>query len=978
MAICGAADIEVTIGGATTTLPVLAAEDLRPELVLGLDWCQREDAVLDFSRRCVHFGRHPRQTAYWDRRGHEPPTPSEPPNVAVGLSEERRPEFQLLLEQFASLFTEAGPMTTTPATNHEIRLTDRKPIAVAPHRYSQQTQRQIFEQVEEMLAAGVVEPSTSPYSSPVVMIRKKDGTPRFCVDYRRVNQVTESLPTRLPVISEALRDLGRACVFSTIDLRSGYWQIPMAEESKPVTAFTTPDGAAYQFRVMPFGLKNAPGTFQRLMAQEVLAGYLHHFALVYLDDIIVYSTAEEEHLYHLRLVFERLERYGLKCAPAKCRFGDRTTKYLGFVVSDTYNSPHPDYMKKVLEASRPNTRRQVRKFMGLCNWIRDYLPRFAELAAPITDLLATRRPFRWTTEADAAFQRVKDACSGNLRLHRPDFTLPFTLQTDASLLGISAVLHQDHDGQRRVIAYASATLNAVQKRYHINELECLAVVWAVKKFRPYLEDGHFTLRTDSRSLTWLHSMKDQRAKLTRWALSLQDLSFQIKHCPGEANELPDALSRTPDDVPALDPYDADRLVPPVLGLNEVPTLAEEVAAAQREDPDLRPILDHWENLPPHGPYQHDDQQFLERYVIHEGALYRRTPGGERLCAPEAVRPRILHLLHDSREAGHPGAEETQRAIERHYYWPTLGQHVRHYVRGCLVCSCVKRGPPQPNAPLQPRQPARPWEVVSVDIMGPYERTPRGNRFILVASDLYSKWTEAVATTSSSAATIVTFLETFVFCRFGYPKYVLTDQGVQFRSRQWDRACARWRAQHWTTPVYHPQANPVERRNQEIKKTLRTHLHNRPQHDWDQYLSVSLFALRTRRNAATGVTPGYALFGYDIRRPGDWYAEEQQPAAIPPAAAVEDRERRVLANRTRYVRRYEGRGRLREYRPGDQVLVREFRRQPLGPKWTGPHAIESRRSDNTYWVSRGERRVKVHVNHLRPAPPLRERQEVPVV
>mgnify|MGYP005985470937 FL=1 len=241
-----------------------------------------------------------------------------------------------------------------------------------------------------MLSDGVIEPSTSPYVSPIIILTKKDGKYRFCVDYRRLNAITDDAASSMPNIPDTLRDLGQAKVFSTIDLRSGYWQIPLTDRAKPLTAFSTPDGAHYQFRVMPFGLNNAPATFQRLMVQEVLVGYLRKFAIAYLDDIIVYSDNPEQHLEHLRQVFGRLASHGLRCAPEKCHFGSTEIEYLGHVVTAENNQPKPKHLHQIRLTQPPKSRSELRSFLGLCNWVRDFVPRFAETSAPLTDLLAIR------------------------------------------------------------------------------------------------------------------------------------------------------------------------------------------------------------------------------------------------------------------------------------------------------------------------------------------------------------------------------------------------------------------------------------------------------------------------------------------------------------------------------------------------------------------------------------------------------------
>jgi hypothetical protein len=393
-------------------------------------------------------------------------------------------------------------------------------------------------------------------------------------------------------------------VFSAIDLKSGYWQIPMDKASKHLTAFATPDGATYQYRVMPFGLKNAPATFQKLMTR-VLEGHLGKFAHVYLDDIIIFSRDHREHLVHLRLILERLQEYGLRCATEKCRFGVTELPYLGHIVGGNHNRPQPKHLEQIRSAPTPTTRKQLQSFLGLANWVRDYVPRFAELAAPITDLLNKKGRYRWTEEAQQAFEALKEAMSRPLHLHRPDPRKRFFLQTDASGVGIAAVLYQEEEDRRLVISHASAKLNQTQQKDHINEQECLAIVWAVRRYRAYLEDQEFTLRTDNKALLWLNTAKNSNAKLTRWALLLQEFKFQVEHCPGKSNQLPDLLSRDPTGPELTEEAESvDRMFFPwtetteaandttttTLAVAEVVTLADEIKLAQQQDPEFPGIV----------------------------------------------------------------------------------------------------------------------------------------------------------------------------------------------------------------------------------------------------------------------------------------------------------------------------------------------------------------------------------------------------
>jgi hypothetical protein len=951
----------------------LVVDELRDDVILGLQWLRDSRATMDFTLGCVQHGVTGRHTTYWNRERPFSANTDVPETVipSHGFPPSCAREFRDIVHEFASVLNEQGATATVRVVTHVIRLIKDEPFRIRPYHLSEDKKRALYECVGEMLATGVIERSDSDYCSPVVLVKKKDGTVRFCTDYRRLNLLTKDEAAPLPRIQEVLRDFGTATVYSSLDLKSGYWQIPMDQASKRLTAFATPDGATYQYRVMPFGLKNAPATFQKLMAR-VLTGLLGRCVHVYLDDIIIYSRSHEEHVAHLRQVFERLREYGLRCAIAKCRFGVQELPYLGHVIGSECNRPQERHLQQIQDAPTPRTKKQLQSFLGLANWVREYVPRFAETAAPLTDLLHKGKPFKWTPAIQEAFHQLKTAMNKPLVLHRPNPELDFILQTDASGVGIAAVLFQDHQGTRRIISYASARLNEAQRRYHINEQECLAIVWAVKKYRPYLEEGHFSLRTDNKALLWLNTAKESSAKLTRWALLLQEFSFTVEHCPGKQNELPDLLSRQPDeDAVHGEAEDDERMLAPrtcrlpteVINTIDVPTLVDEVKAAQLADPDFPETLQRLARVRREGARERGERFFAEVYFVEGEHLFKRDGQKKLLWVPEAARPRVLHEFHDSPEAGHPGQEETYRSLSKFYAWPTAQRDVRAHVRDCLICATTKRGPPQAAAPLRSHNPQQPWQTIALDYMGPYEATPDGNRYLLIVTDLFSRWVEAFPVKAATARVTTTILEKEVFSRWGYPRAVITDNGSQFRSGVFRRACHRWQVKHWPTANYHPRSNPTERRNQEIKKILRIARQMFPNQPWDRRLVKGLFNLRRRRNAATGQTPSHLLLGFDLRGPGEWEWDDgpvQEPTS--------DRHQRARNQQRRYQERYVQPGpSITQLQPGDLVLVRHHTRRGLEPKWVGPVRVIADAHGNCYWVERGAYAIREHINHLRLAP-----------
>nr|XP_034331791.1 uncharacterized protein LOC117690977 [Crassostrea gigas] len=444
-----------------------------------------------------------------------------------------------LCDSFSDVFTDIPGMTNL--VEHKIVVTSSEPVRVKPYPIPFSTEKTITEEVQKMLQLNVIEPSSSPYSAPVVIARKKDGTNRFCIDYRRLNCATvfdaEPMPSPESIFSKMT---GKKFV-SKIDLSKGYWQVPMADESKPLTAFSTPSGL-YQFRTMPFGLVNAPATFSRMM-RKLLQGM--NGVENFIDDVIVFTDTFEEHLHILKTVFERLRDAGLAARPTKCFIGFDKIDCLGHMVGNKCLEPEQDMIDAVRNAPIPQTKKQVRAFLGLAGFYRKFIPNFSAIAIPLSDLTKKGQPNKviWTESQQRAFDTLKHMLSERPILKLPEFNETFILRTDAADDGIGAVLLQMEDDEKLPVAYASRKLQPREKAYAVIEKECLAVVWGIQKFHQYLYGREFLLETDHQPLTYLNKAKTENSRLMRWALQLQPYRFRIIAIKGSDNVGADYLSR---------------------------------------------------------------------------------------------------------------------------------------------------------------------------------------------------------------------------------------------------------------------------------------------------------------------------------------------------------------------------------------------------------------------------------------------------
>ena len=459
-------------------------------------------------------------------------------------SGEKEQFFAMLLNNADIFAASKSDLGRTTRLQHRINTGPAPPIRQAVRRLPPPRRREVQELLAGMLENEVVQPSSSPWASPIVLVKKKDNSFRFCVDYRKLNEVTHKDAYPLPRIDDTLDSLSGSKWFSTIDLLSGYWQVEVAEEDRPKTAFCTTEGL-FEFKVMPFGLSNAPATFQRLM-DLVLSGLQWSQCLVYLDDVIILGRSFSEHLANLNMVFERLREAGLKLQPKKCNFLRHEVAYLGHVVSDKGVTADPAKVERVASWPIPTTTKDVQRFLGFAGYYRRFIQNFADIARPLHRLTEQYAAFKWSDESQSAFEELKQRLISAPVLAYPDFSKKFVLDTDASDLGIGAVLSQvDDEGREHVIAYASRLLSKPERRYCVTRRELLAVVVFTKHFRHFLIGRHFTLRTDHGSLTWLKNFREPEGQMARWLERLQELDFTIVHRQGKKHKNADALSRLP-------------------------------------------------------------------------------------------------------------------------------------------------------------------------------------------------------------------------------------------------------------------------------------------------------------------------------------------------------------------------------------------------------------------------------------------------
>ena len=910
--------------------------------------------------------------------------------------------YNLLLSHADVLASSDADLGRTNKLRHHIDTGSSPPVRQPVRRLSPHRRGEVKQLLSRMLDQGVIEPSSSPWASPVVLVQKKDGSIRFCVDYRKLNQVTQKDAYPLPRIDMTLDALHGSQWFSTLDLVSGYWQVEVEEGDREKTAFCTTEGL-YQFKVMPFGLCNAPASFQRLM-DLVLTGIQWSQCLVYLDDIIILGRSFDEHIRNLDTVFKRLREGGLRLKPSKCNFFRGEVQYLGHIISRDGVATDPAKVAKVATWPAPMSKREVQQFLGFANYYRRFIRDFARVARPLHRLTEKTASFVWSEDCQRAFDQLRTCLCSAPVLAYPDFSRPFILDTDASDVGLGGVLSQvDDEGRERVIAYGSRLLTKPERKYCVTRRELLAVITFIQQYRPYLICQKFMLRTDHGSLTWLKNFKDPEGQLARWLERLQELEFDIVHRKGKVHCNADALSRLPCRQCGRPNHDTAPAAEVAVAALQLPDFCESetLRQVQLADPVVGALLRGKEAgsrpevtaFPALSKTVRRYLQIWEQLEVQSGILCRRrrsdgvAPQTLQTVIPDALREEVLSDLHEGKMGGHLGADKTLGRLRERFYWPGHYSHVREWCRDCAVCASRKSPPASRRAPLQPITTSYPLQLVATDIMGPLPESTAGNSYILVVADYFTRYVEAYPIPNQEATTVAQRLVDEFFFRFSPPEQLHSDQGRNFESAVIAEACKLLGVDKSRTTPYHPQSDGlVERFNRTLLNMLATAVTEQP-FEWEQHLRRLCFAYNTSVHPTTGYSPFALMFGRKARVPMDIILGTAPPPGqtIPQYVTKLHNDLKVAYG---YVRNqmghhlqqqksyYDGRLHGKPYKVGDMVwlhspAVQRGRSKKLHRPWTGPYKVVSKLSDVVYRLQHVQARRKrpvVHFNRLKPCSP----------
>ena len=836
--------------------------------------------------------------------------------VDVEVSPAGVAELREILTEFESVFAKSKyDLGSFSEIVHEIDTGDARPIKLGMRRTPIHFMEEEERLLTDMLNAGVIRPSLSSWAAAPVLVRKKDNTLRYAVDFRSLNACTKTDTFPIPNMGEMMDALAGNKWLSNLDANAAYWQIPMAPEAREKTAFRTRLGV-FEFMRMPFGLSNGPATFSRVM-ELVLRGLQPKSALAFLDDIVILGTDEKSHLNNLRQVLTRFQRYGLKLKPTKCRIFQKTVQFLGRVVSSEGVTLTDHSLQTIETWAPPTSVKEVRQFLGMINFHRQFCAHMATLAAPLNQILK-EDAFRWGTQQQEAFEKLKAALATPPILVIPNKTDPFILDVDCSGVGMGGQLMQLQNGQERTVAYCSFALNVHEKNYCVTRRELLALVRITNHFKHYLIGRPFEVRTDHKCLKWLVHFKAPQGQLARWLEHLANFQMTITYRPGKLHLQADALSRrtetsacpkteqslqslpcggckscrfqyrddfreTVDDVgplcrnPEVREVKSTGLTIKTANPNHQEIDWKWLEELQGQDKDMEPLIKvlRTGDMPPEnemGSLSPASKFYLlnrEAFFIHKfhNVVFHDNGVTEVPVIPDAGKEAILNLCHDNPCSGHPGVENTKSKVKEKFFWYKLSRDVKQYVAGCHSCNINKKGKNN-KMPRVIHQASQPMEKVHLDFLGPLPKSKLGNSYLLVMACAFTKWVEFIPLPNQEAETMARAAIQDFFSRMGYPLLLITDQGSNFNSVLFAEVCRVLQIVKARTTAYRPSANgQAERCNRSMLTALR-HYINKNHDDWDIWVPLVASAIRATVNKQTGYTPNRLMLGRETWGPVD--------------------------------------------------------------------------------------------------------------
>ena len=817
------------------------------------------------------------------------------------ISPKTQEAFDKLCEKYDDIISKnSGDIGKTMLVEMEIDTGNHPPIASKPYTLPLKHYDWVQKEIETLERAGIIERSISPWASPVVIVPKKSapGEPprrRMCVDYQKINKLQPEVTKAdggkgcislipLPKIDELYTKLKGYKVFSSLDLRSGYYHIGLKDSAKPKSAFVLSSLGKYQFNRVPFGLAQAPAYFQKLI-NDVLKGC--NFATGYLDDIIIYSRSEKEHLEHLEEIFTRLKTAGLKLKLEKCCFFKKHIQYLGHLISADGIQPLPEKLESIAKMPAPKNPKEVKQFLGLVGYYRKFVPRFADISRVLTHLTKKDVEFKWTPECQKCFQILKEFLQQAPILRYPDPQASYTLYTDASKYAYAGVLTQHNNGTDHPITYVSRLFRGSQLNWATLTKEAYAIYMSVKKLSFYIDTAKITVKSDHLPLKKFLEKNTLNSKVNNWAVELESQNITFEYIPGIRNTLADTLSRLieMDENIKLQPEEEGKEfgyfpfeeLPPVttqvvekvikckigniniqhtdpIEINtdiHLPLKDDKLAKLQESDLHTKQLRKQWENKNLDQNMYTMENNILKRKLVDNGLLY--TP----IVVPDVLKDCLLILAHDKQ--GHNGFRRTYTSLKNRYHWKGMKKSVYQHCTNCQVCA-------KHNIKTQQLKnehfssPPQPMEFIAMDLIGEFHpASSKGNRFALTAVCMLTGFTFCIPLKSKHAEDVIKAYIDHICHIFGPSRKILTDNSTEFKNKLWTEVFEKLRTEQKFTPIYSPQCNGrIEGFHKFLKATIAKQLETRV--EWDDLVWKATAAYNFFPTESSGLAPFFLMFG----------------------------------------------------------------------------------------------------------------------
>lgn len=861
--------LKVAIGNEEFDICFLIVQGLIRSCILGVDWLGKYQGTIDLqnNKLLIVNGGNTIDIPFnfnenSDTEGHEIEpeetevflleTQSETHSVAEvidrkiaesNLSTENKLRLRHVMMTFKDLYSTKPGLTQL--YQHEIQLSNHQPFARKSYPVPFALRPAVEEKLDEMINQGIIERTSSPYCSPMTVVKKKDGSVRICLDARGLNEKMISDLEGPPAIDELLQRFHGKIFLTSIDLVSSFWQIPLSEDSKKYTAFLY-NGRSYCYKVLPFGLKTSVASFSRCM-DVVLGQEVRDFTHNYIDDLLIASANFDEHLQHIQAVCEKLRKANMTINLEKTSFV-KEVKFLGHILTPEGIQKDEEKVKAIMDFPKPTKLKQLRAFLGLCNYYRRYCKNYSEYSAQLNHLLKKGNPWRWGEKEEKGFLNIKQQFIKDVVLIHPDPKRSFILETDASNHGIGSVLYQTmEDGSIGVVAFYSRNLRGAELNYCTTEKELMAIVHSLQKFRLYLTGTEFLIRTDHQALTFLKTCKYLNERVTRWLLFLQQFNYRVEHIKGTENMVADTLSRYPSNTVTHGEQDPIVASFTVEGAGELLQEFKKLQNHQESDPLLGILIKHIKEKTE--PSDKTIRRKLVQFSLENNILIYTEPVNKRkaIVVPVSLQEKLTWQYHQ--EMGHYGGQKVFTVMRHSFYWFNMKKKIKQFLRRCDICQKTKKSNSHLEGPLQPIIAREIGELVAVDFYGPLPKSRGGVTFILVAVDIFSKFIKLFpmkrATATTAANRIIN--EYYSIIKI---KRILSDHGSQFTSKRWRNPLTENGIQITYATVRNPQSNPSERYMKEIGRLLRTYCSNKNT-AWASYIKDIEDCLNCIPHSSTG-------------------------------------------------------------------------------------------------------------------------------